>query len=347
MIKNIAYEHFWDPRSKLSVYLEKIGKEIDTVFFDGSAEFEPPPVTRQLFKNDILDKANKVIWITGGYDLSDFIGMTIPSNFDIYFWPTFFFTHTVSKLETFKTFKNYPDTIKNVEEVQYKFISYNRKGHNHRCVFIDQLAKHSLIEDNLVSWQTPEVEFNFKHFIPKLLVIDEPKGYSGPNADNHAIPSVHFKAFANIIAESVSSDPIFITEKTVKALITGDLFLVLGARNFHQKLKDIGFKLYTEVFDYSFDSKDTPTRVKGIIDNLLNLPNDFDELTRLKKSLHEKRMYNHNLALQIARECKYIEPRTLELLKDYSFIFPKGNATDTSLDYLKKWNPNAFLRELI
>ena len=342
MVNGILYEHFWDSYSKPSDYEQEIGVKYNQAFFDGSAEFEPPPATLQLFRSGILDKASKVIWVTGAKDLGDFIDITIPVNFDIYFWPTFLITHCVSQLETFTNWSEIPNKIKQVEEVEYKFISYNRKAHNHRCMLIDQFAKYSLIDKNLISWQDPNIDYKFKHFKLRPLIIDQPDASPYGSMDSHLIPPIHYKAFCNIIAESITSDPIFITEKTAKAFATGDIFLVLGARNFHRELEKMGFELYTEIFDYSFDSKDTPSRASGIINNILNLPDDLKELTKLKDSLYTKRIHNHNRLIEIARDYKFIDTKLIKLLKEYKEIFPKENATSQVLSYLNTWNNNMF-----
>lgn len=342
MVNGIRYDHFWDPPSEFSGYEHQIGTEYSQIFLDGSVEFEPPPRIYQLFKSDILDKASRVIWISGGKDLGDFTGITIPLNLDIYFWPTFLITYCVHRLETYPNWSEITNKIKQVEEVQYKFISYNRKAHNHRCMLIDQFAKFSLIDKNLISWQDPNIDYKFKHFKLKPLIIDQPDALPYSSMDSHLIPPIHYKAFCNIIAESSTSDPIFITEKTAKALATGDIFLVLGARNFHRELEKMGFELYTEIFDYSFDSKDTPSRASGIIDNILNLPDNLKELTKLKDSLYTKRIHNHNRLIEIARNSEFIDTEVIELIKEYKEIFPKGNATSQVLSYLNTWNNDMF-----
>ena len=61
----------------------------------------------------------------------------------------------------------------------------------------------------------------------------------------------------------------FITEKTFRPIFLEQPFIVLGGKNQNKELLNLGFELYDEIFDYSFDSDDSlENRVQGVIDNL-------------------------------------------------------------------------------
>ena len=334
---NIIYEHLWAQSSKFETYETILTQNKCVVFFDGAVEFELTPLTKRLVQTDILEKAEKVIWISGGFDLGDMNFITIPNNFEIYHWPTFFFTNTVLNLETFPIWTQFKKDISSIHDIKHKFISYNRKSHNHRCLLIDQFAKYDLIKDNLVSWQLPTSDFNFRHFKQEVLSIDQPHLTLDDLNAQHILAPNHNNAFMNVIAESSTSEPIFITEKTVKALVAGDIFLVFGSRGFHSKLKELGFELFTEIFDYSFDSKDTYSRLNGVIENINKLPEDYNTLSSIKESLRDKIIHNHNLAIEIARSTKYINPGTLEVLNTYFDSIDKEFTTHKTVKYLNLW----------
>ena len=59
------------------------------------------------------------------------------------------------------------------------------------------------------------------------------------------------KPFFQLVSETTTNH-FFLTEKTVKPLLLKQPFLVFGNVGFHKKLKDYGFKLYDEVFNYDF-----------------------------------------------------------------------------------------------
>ena len=66
---------------------------------------------------------------------------------------------------------------------------------------------------------------------------------------------VPFKIKDNNIENNLSQiDTLFITEKTWKPIVFKKPFLVWGGKGIHTKLKELGFELYEELFDYSFDN---------------------------------------------------------------------------------------------
>jgi hypothetical protein len=63
----------------------------------------------------------------------------------------------------------------------------------------------------------------------------------------------------------------FITEKTFKAFYFELPFLSVGLRNTHQHVSGLGFKLFPEIFDYSFDNiYDDDERMEAIKEVLVN-----------------------------------------------------------------------------
>ena len=339
VVNNKLYQHFWDSDVEIS-------NEYSSVLFDGSVEYE---LTRTLRKNTLqgmYDNLSSVEWITGGFDLGDIAVYTLPSNFSVYYWPTFFFTHTLAILETHKWWPDIEETIKKTPAVTNTFITYNRKPHDYRCLLVDNLAKSNLIEDNLVSWQVLNPIYNFRYFNQKILSIDQEQQTVEESVDSHIIAPQHKNAFMQVISESNILAPIFITEKTVKALAMGDIFLTLGPSGFHSKLEELGFELYTEIFNYDFDNKSLQERVNGIIKNIINLPRETKELESIKERLVEKRIYNYHRSLQLARNSEHMNLETLNLLKKNYSIFPEGRSTRIALDYLDVWNNDIFSKSV-
>ena len=79
-------------------------------------------------------------------------------------------------------------------------------------------------------------------------------------------------------------------------------FLVVGAKGFHQHLVRLGFQLYDEIFDYSFDEEDTDeARCEGIAKNIKKISNlSTPELRNLYNILLSKLKFNKLLALKLA-----------------------------------------------
>jgi hypothetical protein len=111
-------------------------------------------------------------------------------------------------------------------------------------------------------------------------------------------PLEFFQSFMSIVSETTDKT-IFITEKTSMVLLLKQPFLVQGAQGFHLYLKELGFKLYDEIFDYSFDLEpDLHTRTEMLIDNVKSILNlNFSDLYELIKPKLE---YNQRKFFEIA-----------------------------------------------
>jgi hypothetical protein len=87
----------------------------------------------------------------------------------------------------------------------------------------------------------------------------------------------------------------------------------LGSKNIHKVLLDHGFKLYDELFDYSFDSYDNvDDRIEMIVENIKNIKDS--DYNILWYSVIEKTRYNRNLAYDIIKNKKFI-PEFIKSLK--------------------------------
>lgn len=184
-----------------------------------------------------------------------------------------------------------------------------------RALLVDQLAKHKLLDEGIVTFRYPE-RYPFWKYHDGSRLFDEENftlhefGYT-PNE----IPKSFLDCFFDVVCESrYDHKEFFITEKTLKSIMCFKPFLVLSCSNFHKDYleKFFGFKLYDEIFDYSFDSKeDINDRIQGIIDNISKLKNlSLDELKQLYKKLIPKIQYNKS--------------RVFEILFDKNKIIPKS-----------------------
>jgi len=112
------------------------------------------------------------------------------------------------------------------------------------------------------------------------------------------------QSFVHLVSETMSTSyhP-FITEKFLYSIVTRGLFVTYGQPNWHQHLKEFyGFKLYENIFDYSFDLESNPVkRLIKIMEMLLKFKtlsfNDLHELYELEKDAIEYN-YNHYFSKQ-------------------------------------------------
>lgn len=70
-------------------------------------------------------------------------------------------------------------------------------------------------------------------------------------------------------------DEFFVTEKTVKALLTGIPFVLCGSYNFLKNLKALGFRTYNEIWDESYD------QILNVDERMLTLVNTLNDIDRL------------------------------------------------------------------
>jgi len=112
------------------------------------------------------------------------------------------------------------------------------------------------------------------------------------------LPKEAYNCCCDVVTESyVAYDSVLFTEKIFKEILFKRPFITLGAKNQNHIMKDLGFKLYDEIFDYEFDKADTlQRRFEGFcnqIDRYIN--EDVEEFSEKLKVLKDKIEYNEDL----------------------------------------------------
>ena len=143
-----------------------------------------------------------------------------------------------------------------------------------------------------------------------------------------AVSDIHQQSFCQLVSETTDR-AYFISEKTIMPLCAGKPFLVASRQGYHKLLTELGFVLYDEIFDYSFDDvSDEDARYELLIDNykrLCNIP--LDELPDLTKKIAGKLLHNKNRV----REIVYDRDRYPDLVKE---ILQYSTDTETEVDHL-------------
>jgi len=216
------------------------------------------------------------------------------------FWPTFWFNWAerllVGNRNTYKT-QTYSD-------FKYPFISLNNKSHDHRCAMIDMIVKYDLLDKGIVTWNKtpyPNLTYKFKHYDNSFRGLDD----DFVNLlDSFLICKEQHQSFLHVIGEATTTVP-FITEKSVVPMLYKKPFITIGSTNFNQYLRNLGFELFEEIFDYSYDSVDNiEDRAEGMIKNLAYIINE--NTTLLYKKLLPKLEHNYNRVWEIIKDKKYI-----------------------------------------
>lgn len=219
---------------------------------------------------------------------------------NLIFWPTFWFNWAERLCLGNKN--QYQNQTYN--EFIYPFISLNNKPHDHRCAMIDKMAKYDLLDKGIVTWnKTPysNDNYKFKYYDNSFIGLDD----DFVNIlDSFLLCKEYHQAFLHVVGEATTVVP-FITEKTVLPILYKKPFITIGSKNFSDYLRKLGFKLFDEIIDYSYDSiDDIEDRADNMIKNILPLVNEnyYSLYTKLLPKLE----HNYNRALEIINDINFI-----------------------------------------
>ena len=234
-------------------------------------------------------------------------------NIKLIFWPTALLHLTKKFIEKqFGKSVNIPNHDTNFENL---YVNLNNRPHRHRCQLIDELYKNNLFEIGKNSWNHIDIdnytEYKFKNWKPEILRASQ---------DVVSFESVfNTKCLFNLVSESQDSVT-FITEKTFKPILYGHAFLCFGYQGQNLCLRDYGFELYDEIFDYSFDNQLLiEDRIQGVINNLNKLKDEnyYELYNKIKHKIER----NKNRAIDILENDPYIPEELIQLFKDYNDVF--------------------------
>jgi hypothetical protein len=274
-------------------------------------------------KRKIKENNINIYFIFGSQDLNfykqEFFLYHDPlKNMHVHLWPTYWFNNTIK-------YTQYEQMSLDKIDIEYCYCTLNYVGKYHRCLLIDILSKNDLIRFGAVSWYNFCLDSNYdwKWIRPNKMVLSDSDEYLKDNYNQQFTPPAEFfQSFMSIISETTDKT-IFITEKTSMALLLKQPFLVQGAAGLHNYLKSLGFKLYTEVFDYSFDLEPCiEKRTEMIINNVKSILNS--DLNQLYNLIKPKLEYNQKRFFEIVSD-KSLYPQIVtkdQILKElYNFEF--------------------------
>lgn len=151
------------------------------------------------------------------------------------------------------------------KNISKHFISLNARSHPWRCMFVDYLYKEGLFDHGYVSWHNSEnwdYDYKFKYWTPEIINFDQ-NWLSNTDGILNIMypPKQQFQdSLFSVISES-HDQVLKITEKTYLPIYHKRPFIVHGAQYFHKMLKDQGFELFDEIFNYDFDQMPNDYRV--------------------------------------------------------------------------------------
>jgi len=289
-------------------------QQVDRVVIFGETEWEIPVITKE-FVQELLSK-NIELRIVHGALKNDYyvalyekLGLPIEN---VSFWGTHWINWSYQCLLGVDV---RPESyVVDKDNFKHKFISLNNRSHFHRCVFIDEMAKQNLIDKGVVTWVkhlNENSNYPYKHFDNRQLLLDDEFIIK---LDSFLLPKEYHESLVHVITEC-NSVVNCVSEKTANTMLLKKPFIVFGPIGFTQALVDLGFKLYDEVFDYSFDNvDDIYLRAEMFVANLHEL--EKYDMKILYETLYPKIKHNYDLAIKILLDKSYIPDVVLEYYED-------------------------------
>ncbi len=200
------------------------------------------------------------------------------------------------------------------------FCNLNNRQHEHRCEALAYLHNLNLIDKGIVSFRSlkKDTHTNFvqrcknsplsKEILQdteKLLPLHvdhvesaNPIEYSKPNDFNPKI----YSSLINLTSETFYYEPgLFLSEKTWKPILAGQMFIIIGQKYTLKRLRDLGFETFGHILDESYDNMDNDKRMYAAIDQLDILLKKYT-LKQLNKFTHKIRKRNFELAMDLVQD---------------------------------------------
>lgn len=310
----VATANIWFPNSSIKLLeILQSNQDVKRVIFFAQWEHE---FFSNLEFNQILDCAKQrnipVDIVTGAAKY--FVNLPRKDDYNLYHFPEVFIYRSAHQLALLGN----DCSIKDIESLDYKFhfISLNRLAHQHRMEMMDMLALHDLVDSNAISWHNIRpYPYTYKFWTPKELTLTDK---FTTEWNTYTIPEEYYTSFAQLVIES-TTESIFITEKTTLPLQAGKPFIAATCAGYHKCLEQMGFKLYTEIFNYDFDSEENQTmRFSMIADNFRKLSVlPLSELQSLAKTVKDKVLHNKKLIRNMVKDLAHYPKPIQDIIDIY------------------------------
>ena len=118
----------------------------------------------------------------------------------------------------------------------------------------------SPIEVDMIS----QLRWNRERFMANMPYISDEMSQDQRNDHSQLEPKYYINSYCNIVLESQfdvdQSGGAFVTEKTFKPIKHGQMFFIAGASGSLQVLRDLGYRVFDNILDNSYDLVTNPTQ---------------------------------------------------------------------------------------
>ena len=202
------------------------------------------------------------------------------------------------------------------DNINLLFLTMNRRGTYHRSALIDILHSSDIINYGKFSWHNADADpkhvYQWKYWKDPHTVILDDIDFGGIDhtMKQWFVPSEFYQSLISVVSETCPWVPI-ITEKTFMCIWLEKPFLIAGHEDSYKILKNWGFKLHEDIFDYDYIRHSFFEKRENSIDQAIGIK---ENLERIKNSNYQ------DLRLAMEPVIKYNKQRMIELFNDDAHV---------------------------
>lgn len=221
------------------------------------------------------------------------------NSIELVHWPTYWANWTLMC-------SNMLDFNREYTDFKYPFICLNNKNHLHRCMLVDELTGQGLLDKGVITWhkfsnmgQSP---YKFNYYDDSIRLISDD---FITKLDSFLIPEEYHESFFHVVGEATTTVTC-ISEKTYLPIFYKKPFAIMSNVGFHKKLVDLGFELYTELIDYSFDSEIDMNKRASMLAYEVKKLSDRGNYNQQYELIKDKAQRNQDNLYRIINSADYI-----------------------------------------
>ena len=147
---------------------------------------------------------------------------------------------------------------------KFQFLYLNKTSRPHREKLFYAMSRENMLDDCLFTFHDKGITMPKEYELPEIGAKKYPR--MGKDQEIYPLPYEHTK-YSLISETNDTNDEIFMTEKIWKPILAQHIFVVHGNYLYLQKLREMGFKTFSNYFDESYDLQlDKNKRIDKIID---------------------------------------------------------------------------------
>lgn len=309
---------FINPCMKQSDIYEKVDESTRWVIMEDHFPLSPySSVGTEQFVYDLFKQFPNCLFVTSVWR---------PNPYENEIWFPFYFIQTI---------KDHPQWVMDLESARPKtanviggqtriartLLSFWLAKHYPRDQLLDRFTQNNSLENVLGIIESSKY-YNKKHLHPKKFLLDK-FTHTGIDIINKVIlPDYIGKSYLAFVPEATGVEiGARITEGTYFPLVGGNLYLPVGNYKVHTVLEQLGFDMFTDVFE--FDSLHTDDRYQmtiGVLEDNKGITTDHKIIEQIWFDNTDRLAHNHNLSQDLGHFMEYFKPTIQTLSESLQYV---------------------------